>query len=377
MALKGIKVIEMIGLAPGPFCGTILADFGATVTVVQKLNPPPVDLMSNGKKAISVNLKTKEGVEILKKLCTTSDVLLDTYRPGVLEKLGLGPKVLLKENSRLIYAQLTGYGQSGCYRNKAGHDINYVAMSGLLSKLTKNGQPPQPPLNIIADFAGGSVICVLGILLALLDRTRSGKGQIIDASMTEGAAYIGAWLYKSQNTNLFSEEPGKNMLDGGFPFYTTYKTKDNKFMAVGSLEPQFFANLLVGLNLSEEIYTQGNIDICKKKFEEIFLTKTQEEWNTIFENLDACVTPVLDINHVGENVCHSTRKSFYKDKDNYFQPEPAPKLSTSPGIASGKQKAPKHGEHTVMVLQELGYSNSKIQDLIKNSCVYAYTNSHL
>ncbi|XP_050362127.1 alpha-methylacyl-CoA racemase [Nymphalis io] len=377
MALRGIKVIEMIGLAPGPFCGTILADFGATVTVVQRLNPSPVEVMLNGKRTISINLKTKEGMEILKKLCTTSDVLLDTYRPGVLEKLGLCSKTLLKENSRLIYAQLTGYGQSGHYRNKAGHDINYVAMSGLLSKLTKNGQPPQPPLNIIADFAGGSVICVLGILLALLERTKSGKGQIIDASMTEGAAYIGAWLYKTQNTNLFSGEPGTNMLDGGYPFYTTYKTKDNKFMAVGALEPQFYANLLKGLNLSEEIYTQGDIDICKKKFEEIFLTKTQEEWSSIFENLDACVTPVLDIDQVGDHICHSSRKSFYKDEENYIQPEPAPKLSISPGIPSGKQKSPKHGEHTVMVLKELGYTNSKIQDLIKNNCIYAYTNSQL
>ncbi|XP_069355331.1 alpha-methylacyl-CoA racemase [Maniola hyperantus] len=376
MALRGIKVVEMLGLAPGPFCGAILADFGASVTVVQKIESSPLDVLSNGKRVLSINLKCKEGVEIFKKLCAESDVLLDTFRPGILEKLGLGPTPLMKENGKLIYARLTGYGQHGEYKYKAGHDINYVAMSGILSMLSKNQQPPRPPLNIIADFAGGSLLCALGIVLALFERMKSGRGQIIDASMTEGAAYLGTWLYKSQKLPIWSGEPGTNALDGGLPCYATYKTKDNKFMAVGALEPQFYSNLLKGLGLPEETHSQTDME-CKKKFEEIFFTKTQQEWCEIFKNLDGCVTPVLDIKSVDSHECNSSRKSFYKDHENLTVPEPAPRLSSTPGVSSGKQKPPEIGQHTLQILQELGYNKSEIKDFIKKNVVYAKAQSNL
>lgn len=335
-----------------------------------QINFSPVDVLSNGKRVLSLNLKHKEGVDVIKKLCAQSDVFLDTFRPGVLEKLGLGPETLMKENSKLIYARLTGYGQNGAYKDKAGHDINYVAMSGLLSMLGKDQQPPRPPLNLIADFAGGSLTCTLGILLALLERMRSGKGQIIDASMTEGAAYLGTWLYKSQNSPLWAGEPGTNALDGGLPSYATYKTKDKKFMAVAALEPKFYSNFLKGLELLEEEYPQFDTK-CKAKFVEIFLTKTQQEWCEIFKNLDACVTPVLDIKSVANHECNSTRKSFYKDHDDLIVPEPAPRLSSTPAISSSKQKAPESGQHTIEILQELGYSKSQIQILIDKNVVYS------
>ncbi|KAI8435732.1 hypothetical protein MSG28_003974 [Choristoneura fumiferana] len=209
MALKGIKVVEMLGLAPGPLCGTILADFGASVTVVQKILQSPFDVMSNGKRMLSVDLKSKEGVYIIRKLCSSSDILLDTFRPGVMEKLGLGPEILLRENSGLIYARLSGYGQTGFYKSKAGHDINYVAMSGILSALSNQGAPPSPPVNLIADFAGGSFMCALGILLALYERTKSGKGQIVDASMTEGAAYLQHGYTKVESCQCGQENQDK------------------------------------------------------------------------------------------------------------------------------------------------------------------------
>ncbi|XP_075992512.1 alpha-methylacyl-CoA racemase isoform X2 [Anticarsia gemmatalis] len=377
MALKGIKVVEMMGLAPGPLCGTILADFGATVTVVQKMEPNPFDVMSNGKRMISVNLKSKEGVDVVKNLCASSDVLIDTFRPGVMEKLGLGPEILMKKNSRLVYARLTGYGQSGFYRNKAGHDINYVAMSGILSMLSKDKQPPQPPVNLLSDFAGGGVLCALGIILALFERTSSGKGQIVDSSMTEGAAYVGTWLFKSKKLPIWSGEPGTNAIDGGLACYTTYKTKDGKFMAVGALEPQFYTNFLKGLELSEDEYPQmGDTDSCKTKFQEIFLSKTQEEWCNIFDKIDACVTPVLDMDLVDKHKYRASDESFYRN-ENLVIPEPAPKLSRTPGVSTGNKSSPAPGQHTIEVLKEIGYTKHSIEQLIKNGSVYAMRQSNL
>lgn len=342
------------------------------------MDPSPFDVMSHGKRMISVNLKTKEGVKLVKKLCDTSDVFLDTFRPGVMEKLGLGPEDLLKSNSALIYARLTGYGQSGAYKFKAGHDINYTAISGVLSLLRKPKEPPRPPVNLLADFAGGGLMCAFGIVLALFERMKSGKGQIIDASMTEGAAYVATWLFKSRNLPIWSAEPGANALDGGFAFYSTYETKDGKFMAVGALEPQFYSNFLRGLQLSEDEYSQGeNFDRNKNKFKEVFLTKTQDEWCQIFDNLDACVTSVVDIDSVDKNECNSTRKSFYKNDENLIVPEPAPKLLRTPGKSSGHNPLPQPGEHTVEIMKELGFNTKNINELIKNGIVYVCPKSNL
>lgn len=334
--------------------------------------------MSNGKRMISVNLKSKEGIEVVKKLCTSADVLLDTFRPGVMEKLGLGPDILAKLNERLVYARLTGYGQTGHFKDKAGHDINYVGMSGILSLLRKGNHPPLPPVNLAADFAGGSLVCALGILMALLERTKSGKGQVVDASMTEGIAYIGTWIFKSRNLPIWGNEPGSNILDGGAPFYATYKTKDDKYMAVGALEPQFYKNFLQGLGLSQEKYSQmGDFHSSKKKFEEIFLTKTQSEWSIIFENLDACVTPVVEVNNVTEHPCLTSRQTFYKDQDDLVVPQTAPKLSRTPGNSVGRLPLPQPGQDTINILKELNYTNAQINDLVKEGHVYGKVNSNL
>jgi alpha-methylacyl-CoA racemase len=327
---------------------------------------------------ISIDMKSKEGVDIIKKMCATSDVLLDTFRPGVLEKLGLGPDLLTKSNPCLIYARLTGYGQSGPYKNKAGHDINYVAMSGVLSMLARNGEPPVPPINLLADFAGGSVVCCLGIILALFERTKSGKGQIVDAAMADGLSYIASWLFRSRNLPIWQGEPGTNILDGGFAAYGTYKTKDGKFMAVGALEPKFYNNFLKGLQLSEDEYGQySNTDVCKKKFTETFLQKTQDEWCQIFDSLDACVTPVLDIESLENNDYYKNKIPIQKDNNNMIVPEPSPRLSRTPGLSVGVKPQSMPGQHTIQVLKELGYNKSKIDKLIQNGSVYANNKSNL
>lgn len=342
------------------------------------MDSSPFDVMSHGKRMISINLKTEEGVKLLKKISDSSDVLLDTFRPGVMEKLNLGPADLLKSNSSLIYARLTGYGQNGPYKFKAGHDINYVAISGILSILQKPKEPPAAPANLLADFAGGGLMCAFGIVLALFERMKSGRGQIIDASMTEGAAYVATWLFKSRNLPIWSSVPGTNALDGGLACYCTYETKDGKFMAVGALEPQFYMNFLRGLQLSEDEYIQGeNLDRDKNKFKEIFLTKTQDEWCQIFDNLDACVTPVVDFNSVDKNDCNSMRQSFYKNDENLNVPEPAPKLSLTPGKSSGRNSLPQPGEHTVDILKELGYNTENINEFSKNGIIYVCPKSNL
>ncbi|NXS20616.1 AMACR racemase, partial [Mystacornis crossleyi] len=248
MALSGVRVLELAGLAPAPLCGMILADFGAQVVRVDRLSQYTVatDVQARGKRSLSLNLKRPQGAAALRRLCGGADVLIEPFRHGVMEKLGLGPDVLLRENPRLIYARLTGFGQTGKYAKSAGHDINYLALSGVLSKLGRKNENPCAPLNILADFAGGGVMCAMGIVIALFERARSGRGQVIDASMVEGVAYLSSFLWKSQNLGLWSQPQGENMIDGGAPFYETYRTSDGKFMAVGALEPQFYEQLIKG-----------------------------------------------------------------------------------------------------------------------------------
>ncbi|KAL8204005.1 UNVERIFIED_CONTAM: hypothetical protein K2H54_066037 [Gekko kuhli] len=246
MALRGTQVLELAGLAPVPFCGQILADFGAQVVRVDRFRSAAikVDVQGRGKRSLALDLKQPRGAETLARLCHKADVLIEPFRPGVMENLNLGPDVLLKNNPRLIYARLTGFGSSGAYSKMAGHDINYLAVSGVLSRLGRKDENPYAPVNLLADFAGGSVMCALGIIIALYERSKSGKGQVIDASMVEGAAYLSSFLWKSQNLGLWNRPRGENLLDSGAPFYETYKTSDGKFMAVGALEPQFYKQLI-------------------------------------------------------------------------------------------------------------------------------------
>lgn len=376
MALAGIRVLELAGLAPAPFCGMVLSDFGASVIRIDRTKAGMVvDTQSRGKRSVAIDLKTTAGVGLLKKLCLQSDVVLEPYRKGVMEKLGLGPQELLRENPRLIYARLTGYGQNGPLSLAAGHDINYLAMSGLLSRLGRSSEKPYAPLNLVADFAGGGLACALGIVLALLERTKSGKGQIVDASMVEGAAYVGSFIWKSQRIGLWSNPRGQNMLDSGAPFYDTYQTSDGKYMAVGAIEPQFYKELLKGLELdTDELPSQMSFDDwpeLRRVFKERFASKPQAHWRRIFDGTDACVTPVLSFEEVGSHPHNQQRGSFIKDHNGEESPRPAPVLDRTPAEPCLKPD-PMIGEHTVEVLQEYGLTSVQIEQLLAAGIVESH-----
>ncbi|KAK7115519.1 alpha-methylacyl-CoA racemase-like [Littorina saxatilis] len=371
MALRGIRVVEMAGLAPAPFCGMILSDFGAKVIRVDRPNAPHVDQLARGKQSIVVNLKKAEGAKVVERICRSADVLLEPYRPGVMEKLGLGPDTLLEENPRLIYARLSGFGQSGPLASSAGHDINYIAISGLLSLLGRKGERPYPPINLLADFAGGGLLCALGIVMSLLERQTSGRGQVVDANMVHGSAYLGSWMWKSRDLpGVWQGDRGENLLDGGAAFYDVYETQDGKYMSVGALEPQFFQGLLQGLNLDPTQISQMNDQTeLRRRFQEIFKMRTKSEWTEIFSKLDACVQPVLELDEAPHHPHNWFSNNFIQDKDTGTpEPAPAPRLSRTPGVAEVLPQ-PLPGQDTVTVLKESGLDKDEVSRLLKEGVV--------
>ncbi|XP_074138821.1 alpha-methylacyl-CoA racemase isoform X1 [Sminthopsis crassicaudata] len=366
MALQGVRVLELAGLAPGPHCGMILADFGAQVIRLDRLGHPGTTWMARGKRSLALDLKRPAGAAVMRRLCRRMDVVMEPFRPGVMEKFGLGPEILLKDNPRLIYARLSGFGQVGRLSKVAGHDINFLALSGVLSKLGRSNETPYAPLNLLADFGGGSLTCALGIVLALYERTQSGKGQVIDANMVEGTAYLSSFLWHSKKLGFWSQPRGKNILDSGAPFYETYRTSDGKFMAVGAIEPQFYALLIKGLGLNgDELPNQLSIsdwEETKKKFADTFAKKTQAEWCKIFDGTDACVTPILSLEEAALNEHNQERGTFFTDEQHNVSPRPAPLLSRTPAVPSTKRDA-LGGEHTKEILQEFGFSEDEINQL--------------
>ncbi|MEE8311410.1 MAG: CaiB/BaiF CoA-transferase family protein [Candidatus Binatia bacterium] len=369
--LSGLRVIEMAGLAPVPYAGMILADFGAEVIRVDRPQsapgrPDPTrDYLARGKRSIAVNMKDPRGVEVLLTLLERADVLVEPFRPGVMERLGTGPDVALARNPGLVYARLTGWGQDGEYSPMAGHDINYIALSGALSLFGRKGEKPLPPVNLVGDFAGGGMLCALGIVMALFERTRSGKGQVVDSAMVDGAANLATFLCGFRAAGIWSDERGTNMLDTGAPFYDTYETSEGGYVSVGAIEPQFYAALLAGLGLSTDDmphqHDRQHWAATRTRFTEIFASRTRDEWSAVFDGTDACVAPVLTLGEAPLHAHNRQRGTFVRGLDDVEVPAAAPRLSRTPGTAAST--APLPGQDTTSVLSELGIATDEIESL--------------
>ncbi|MFZ2527256.1 MAG: CaiB/BaiF CoA-transferase family protein [Rhodococcus sp. (in: high G+C Gram-positive bacteria)] len=342
--LAGIRVVEFAGLGPGPHAATLLADLGADVVCIQRpgLIPPAGhrDQIQRGRTIVEANLKDPEQVEKVLGLIERADVLIEGFRPGVTERMGLGPDAALARNPRLVYGRMTGWGQEGPLADVAGHDINYISLTGVLHAIGRKGERPVPPLNMVGDFGGGSMFLIFGILAALVERQTSGKGQVVDAAMVDGALALSHMMWAFRGRGIWSDERGTNMLDSGAPYYDTYETSDGKYMAVGAIEPQFYALLLQGLGLdATELPAQNDFSAwpeLQKLFTEKFLSKTRDEWSLIFLGTDACVSPVLTWAEASGNE-HIAARGSLVELDGVTQHAPAPRFSRTP---SGAPTAP-------------------------------------
>lgn len=367
--LTGVEVVEVASIGPGPFAAMMLADLGASVTRVERKGggPPivPDDVMLRGRAAsIAVDLKDPAGLEVLLRLVERADILIEGFRPGVMERLGAGPKESLDRNPGLVYGRITGWGQDGPRAAQAGHDIDYIAVAGALHPIGSPDAPPPPPLNLVADFGGGGMLLVAGLLSALVERAGSGRGQVVDAAMVDGAALLTAMFHGLAAGGLWTEARGSNLLDGGAPFYCCYRTADDGFMAVGALEPQFYQALLVGLGLSGEDlpgqYDRDGWPLLATRFAAAFAARTRAEWTEVFTGTDACVAPVLSMSEAPSDPHAMARRGFV-ELSGFHQPAPAPRFSRTP--ASDPLPARGPGGDAATVLERLGYDATEIASL--------------
>ena len=360
--LSGIKVVEITGIGPGPFCAMMLADFGADVIRIDRSaavraempDKPSNDVLARGRRSIGVDLKNPEGVELVLKLIEQADVLTEGFRPGVMERLGLGPEVCLKRNPKLVYGRMTGFGQEGPMAQAAGHDINYIALAGALAHIGREGEKPLPPLNLVGDFGGGGMLLALGVCAALVERSRSGKGQVVDAAMVDGAATLMAFIHGFYAGGGWGER-GTNLLDTGAHFYDTYETKDAKYISLGSIEPQFYAELLQLTGLDKETLPhqmdRASWRPMKQRLTALFKTKTRDEWCAIMEGSDVCFAPVLTIPEAYEHP-HNVARGSFVEVAGVKQPGPSPRFSRTPGEI--KRPPPHPGQHTQEALLAWG-----------------------
>ena len=372
--LKGLKIIEMAGIGPGPFCGMVLADLGAEIIRVDRASAigtgSKQDASNRGKRSIAVDLKSEKGVEVVLKLVETADAIFEGFRPGVMERLGLGPDICSERNERIVFGRMTGWGQEGPLANAAGHDINYISLTGALAAIGRPGSPPVPPLNLIGDFGGGGMLLALGLVAALLESKESKKGQVVDAAMTDGSALLMTMIYTMQSSGAWKTSMGSNLLDGGSHFYDTYECKDGKFISLGSIEPQFYALLCQIAELDEKVFSkQMSRDSWpeqKEAIKKIILDKTRDEWCELMEGTDVCFAPVLDMSEAPKHPHNIERKTFI-DLEGVTQPAPAPRFSrTEPEVTSSPSIV---GEHTDEVLTSIGFSDEDISTLKTSGAV--------
>ncbi|HEV3293687.1 MAG TPA: CaiB/BaiF CoA-transferase family protein [Streptosporangiaceae bacterium] len=367
--LHGVRVIEIASLAPAPFGCMVLADLGADVLRVDRAGGDGLDLapagpLSRSRRSIALNLKDPAGIDVLLRLADTADVLVEAFRPGVAERLGFGPDVCAGRNPRLIYARMTGWGQHGPLAGTAGHDIDYIAVAGSLDPIGRAGQRPVPPLNLVGDFGGGGMLLAVGVLAALLERERSGLGQVVDAAMVDGSALLASFLYGLRAAGAWQDERGTNLLDGGAPFYDTYRTADGRHMAVGALEPKFYAELLARLGLDPAglpaQYDRSGWPELRARLTEVFAGRTQADWAAVFDGSDACVAPVVSPADAPDHP-HNAARGTFVDVGGLIQPAPAPRFSRTP---SGPPVPPvPPGASTGEVLAGLGFTAGEITSL--------------
>ena len=337
--LSGLKVIEFAGIGPGPFCGMLLSDLGADVVRIDRKGQgrsSPADITSRGRRSIGVDLKNPAAIETCLKLMEGADAVFEGFRPGVMERLGLGPEVALKRNPKLVYGRMTGWGQTGPYANAAGHDMNYIAITGALHAIG-TGDKPIPPLNLVGDFGGGALYLAFGLLAGVLNARATGEGQVIDCAMSDGAASLMAMFYGFKASGMWKDERRANLLDGGAHFYDTYQCADGKWISIGSIEPQFYALLMekTGLKDDADFAQQMNPakwDDLKERMTALILTKTRDEWCAIMDGTDICFAPVLSLKEAPKHP-HNVARSTFIEEGGMVQPAPAPRFSATPAPA--------------------------------------------
>ncbi len=357
--LSGVKIVEFAGIGPGPFCGMLLSDLGADVIRIDRPGDGrpgrAADVMSRGRRSIGLNLKDPKDVEVALKLLDKAEGLIEGFRPGVMERNGLGPDVVLKRNPKLVYGRMTGWGQTGAYSQAAGHDLNYIAITGALHAMGDGDGRPRPPLNLVGDYGGGALYLAMGLLAGIINVKNGGKGQVVDVAMSDGAASLATMFYGMKAMGVWTDDREANLLDGGAHFYDTYETKDGKWVAIGSIEPQFYALLRENAGLTgpewDAQMDRGQWPELKAKLMNVFLTKTRDEWCAIMEATDICFAPVLSMTEAPKHK-HNVDRQTFVEIEGVIQPAPAPRFSATPGAI---QRRPAGlGEHTDEVLKDWG-----------------------
>ncbi len=369
--LSGIKVVEIAGIGPGPFAAMMLADLGADVVRVDRaqavtgnFDRQNLEILNRGRRSIGVDLKHPDGVETVMKLVEQADALIEGFRPGVADRLGIGPDACLARNPKLVYGRMTGWGQEGPYAQAAGHDINYIALAGSLAHFGRAGAKPTPPINLVGDFGGGGMLMAFGVACALVEAGRSGQGQVIDAAMVDGAAALMAMVWGFQALGIWGPA-GTNVLDTGAPFYDTYETADAKYISLGSLEPQFYAELVTRLGLTDEVDLAGQMNQAtwpdlRERFTALFLSKTRDEWCEVLEMTDVCFAPVLTMAEAAEHP-HLKARGTIVTENGLTQPAPAPRFSRTPGAIQRPPAWP--GQHTDELLADWGFAPDAVAQL--------------